>query len=357
MSEWLDFVNGSTSQVDEFCHAAILNITTRLFLYTLLSGLILTILIGNILVVISIAYFKQLHNPTNSFVLSLAVADLLVGVVVMPYSMIRTIERCWYFGPVFCRLHSSLDVMLCTASILHLSCIAFDRYYAVCNPLLYGYKMSQKRVTTLICICWIIPVVISFAPIMLGLHLLGVEHILPDNLCFFLVNQVYSLCASFVAFYLPMLIMLVAYYKIYREARKQALQIHARERNTSIPKPNDIPRKCSFNRERKAARTLGIIMGFFLVFWTPFFTANIIDPFVGYKMGMLEWEVFLWLGYANSMLNPSLYGLFHKTFRRAFLMVMGCKICIPGTSPNIDLSNAQKENMGPHANGRLPLGD
>ncbi|KAM4807618.1 trace amine-associated receptor 1-like [Rhinophrynus dorsalis] len=346
-SKWTEPVHGSTNVLSESCFSAVGNITTKLILYTSITGLIITTLFGNILVIISIGYFKQLRSPTNYFVFSLAIADFLVGVTVMPYSMVRTIEGCWYFGTLFCKLHSSLDVMFCTASILHLSCIAFDRYYAVCNPLLYGYRMSPKRVSALICICWIVPVFISFGPILLGLHLLGIEHVLPDNVCIFIVNQIYSLCASLVAFYVPMLLMLVAYCKIYRAARKQALQIHAIERNVSTQNSsNNLSKKRIFSlkRERKAAKTLGVIMGFFLVFWTPFFTANIIDPFIGYKVGMIEWEVFLWLGYSNSALNPFMYGLFHKSFRRAFFMIIGCKTCISGSSANIDLSSTKQEN-------------
>ncbi|XP_069061976.1 5-hydroxytryptamine receptor 4-like [Pleurodeles waltl] len=342
MSSKQEFSNATMFSVDELCFSPIRNLDIRLILYTLIVLLILITLSGNLLVVISIAYFKQLRSSTNCFILSLAVADFLVGVAVMPYSMIRTIEGCWYFGTIFCRFHSSLDVMFCTASILHLSCIAFDRYYAVCNPLLYGYKMSSQRVTALIATCWVVPLLISFGPIMLGVHTLGIESGQQDGVCDFLVNKVYAVCASLVAFYLPMFLMLAAYWKIYKVARKQALQIHAVEKHTSKPSDKDDtkrkPRR-SMKHERKAAKTLGVIIGIFLAFWAPFFTANIIDPFIGYRTGTVEWEVFLWLGYVNSAMNPVLYGLFHRSFRRAFLIVIGCNICMARSTPNTDLSN------------------
>ncbi|XP_078535028.1 trace amine-associated receptor 3-like [Lissotriton helveticus] len=211
------------TSVDELCFPTKKNLTLKLTLYTLIFLLILLTLSGNFLVVISIAYFKQLRSSTNCFLLSLAVVDFLLGVMVMPYSMIRMIEGCWYFGPTLCWFHSSLDVMFCTASILHLSCIAFDRYYAVCNPLLYTYKMSAQRITALIV------------------------------------------------------------------------------------------------------------------------TSNLIDPFIGYRTGTVEWEVFYWLGYVNSAINPILYGFFHRSFRRAFLIVIGGNICKAGSTPNLDLSNEKGE--------------
>ena len=323
----------------------------RLLLYALLGAAVVCTVTGNLLVVASIAYFKQLQSPTNCFVLSLAVADSLVGLLVMPLSTLRTLDGCWPLGPLLCRLHSSLDVMLCTASIFHLSCIALDRYYAVCHPLLYAAAMSPGRVAALTAACWAVPLLISFGPIMGGLHALGLDAVPPppddDDTCVLLVNRAYAVAASLVAFYLPMAVMLVAYWKIYRAARRQAMQISAMESQMAAGVGKDSGRKqrhrSAMRRERKAAKTLGIIMGVFLLFWTPFFTVNMVDPFVQHSTPVLVWDVFLWLGYINSSLNPFLYGLFNRSFRRAFLMILGCRICLPGASARIDLSDQAGE--------------
>lgn len=320
---------------------------SRVFLYALLSIGIVCTVVGNFLVVLSIAYFKQLQSPTNSFIMSLAVADCLVGLVVMPYSMVRTVEGCWYFGTLFCQLHSSLDVMLCTASIFHLSCIAFDRYYAVCNPLVYSLKMSHNRVALLIVICWAVPMLISFGPIMLNLHVASVDFLFPNDVCVFLVNRIYAVMASLVAFYLPMALMLVAYWRIFKAAKRQARQISAMESQMAAGVGKDSSKKQrhrnTMKREGKAAKTLGIIMGVFLLFWMPFFTVNIVDPFIDYSTEVVIWDVFLWLGYINSSLNPFLYGFFNRSFRRAFLMLMGCRVCQSGSSPGMELSHTRKD--------------
>lgn len=319
------------------------HLTFRILLYTFFSVGIVCTVVGNFLVVLSIAYFKQLQSPTNTFVMSLAVADCLVGLLVMPYSMIRTMEGCWYMGLLFCRLHSSLDVMLCTASIFHLGCIAFDRYYAVCNPLLYSLKMSHGRVAFLIFVCWSVPMLISFGPIMLDLHVAGVNIQLPTDVCVFLVNRVYAVTASVVAFYVPSVIMLIAYWKIFKAAKRQAMQISAMESQMAAGVGKDSSKKQqhrnNMRRERKAAKTLGIIMGVFLIFWMPFFTTNIVDPFIEYSTDGVVWDIFLWLGYTNSSLNPFLYGFFNRSFRKAFLMLVGCRVCLPGSSPGMELSH------------------
>lgn len=341
--DWHEGTNGSELQSCTTLRSPF----SRIFLYSFFTIGIVSTVVGNFLVVLSIAYFKQLQSPTNSFVMSLAVADCFVGLVVMPYSMIRTVEGCWYFGSLFCKIHSSLDVMLCTASIFHLSCIAFDRFYAVCNPLIYSLKMSHSRVALLIAVCWAVPMLISFGPIMLDLHIASVDFPFPEDLCVFLVSRIYAVMASLVAFYLPMAIMLVAYWKIFKAAKRQARQISAMESQMAAGVGKDSSKKKrhrnTMRRERKAAKTLGIIMGVFLIFWMPFFTLNIVDPFIGYSTEVVVWDVFLWLGYINSSLNPFLYGFFNRSFRRAFLMFIGCRVCLPGASPGMELSQTRKE--------------
>ncbi|XP_062864819.1 5-hydroxytryptamine receptor 4 [Trichomycterus rosablanca] len=347
-SDWMEDGNSNDTFPAEFEPCANQRIpSVRIALYAIIITGIFCTVVGNFLVVLAIAYFKQLQSHTNSFVMSLAVADFLVGLVVMPYSMVRTVEGCWHFGTTFCQLHSSLDVMLCTASIFHLSCISFDRYYAVCNPLVYSFKMSRSRVALLIVVCWAVPLLISFGPILLGLHKLGVDVPLPENVCIFLVNRVYAVIASLVAFYLPMGTMLVAYWKIYKAAKRQAMQISALEAQMAVGVDKNFSKKQKhrnyLRRERKAAKTLGIIMGVFLLFWMPFFTVNIIDPFIEYGTTSVIWDLLLWLGYINSSLNPFLYGFFNRSFRKAFLMIIGCRICLSGSAPSMDLSHTKKD--------------
>ncbi|XP_066569664.1 trace amine-associated receptor 1-like [Amia ocellicauda] len=99
---------------------------------------------GNLVVIISISHFKQLHSPNNLLVLSLAIADFLLGLFVIPFSMIRMVENCWYMGLFYCNLHVYIEVMFGNTSSFHLCLIAIDRYYAVCEPLRYADKINIR---------------------------------------------------------------------------------------------------------------------------------------------------------------------------------------------------------------------
>ncbi|TEA16912.1 hypothetical protein DBR06_SOUSAS20910018, partial [Sousa chinensis] len=103
----------------------------RAILYAVLSfGALLTVF-GNLLVITAILHFKQLHTSTKFLIASLACADFSVGVTVMPFSTVRSLESCWYFGESYCKFHRCFDNSLCFASLFHLCCISVDRYISL----------------------------------------------------------------------------------------------------------------------------------------------------------------------------------------------------------------------------------
>uniref|UniRef100_H3A5A0 5-hydroxytryptamine receptor 4 n=1 Tax=Latimeria chalumnae TaxID=7897 RepID=H3A5A0_LATCH len=294
---------------------------------------------------------KCRKKKTNYFVVSLAFADLLVAVVVMPFATVELVKGNWIYGDAFCLVRTSLDVMLTTASILHLCCIALDRYYAICcQPLVYRNKMTPLRVTLMLGGCWVIPSLISFVPIMQGWNSIGIHqlekkkkiklhqdvHIIEERkigrttnetYCVFLVNRPYAIVCSAVAFYIPLFLMVIAYQRIYVTAKEHARQIGNLQRAGSAPESYDSSDNHGSHRmkiEAKAAKTLAIIMGCFCLCWAPFFITNVIDPFIDYSVPWQMWTAWLWLGYVNSGLNPFLYAFLNKAFRRAFLMILCC---------------------------------
>ncbi|XP_078503151.1 trace amine-associated receptor 1-like [Lissotriton helveticus] len=325
-----DSLNGS-------CEKSSWALGIRVPMYTFMVCTILTTVAGNLVVIISIAHFKQLHNHTNYLILSMASVDLLLGVMVMPFSMVRSVEHCWYFGNFFCQLHSSMDVMLSTASIFHLSFISVDRYYAVCDPLRYKRKINSLVIVSMICLSWVGSAIFGFGVIFLKLNLMGSEQFFDDHIncvggCFLFFNKTTGVLSPLISFYIPGFIMLSIYGKIYSIARRQARAItdaaYQFQCQVGIGEKHQISRI----RERKAAKTLGIVMGVFLVCWSPFFFCTATDPFMNYAIPPILIDALVWFGYLNSTFNPMVYAFFYKWFRRALKMIVSGNVFHPMSS-------------------------
>jgi len=87
-------------------------------------------IVGNVLVCTAVAIVRRLRTPSNLLIVSLAVSDLLVAVLVMPLAVAYEVMGRWSYGQHVCDMWTSLDVMLCTASILNLCAISIDRLVA-----------------------------------------------------------------------------------------------------------------------------------------------------------------------------------------------------------------------------------
>ncbi|KAJ8355971.1 hypothetical protein SKAU_G00187650 [Synaphobranchus kaupii] len=109
------------------CEMVVLPVSLQCLMVLFMGSTTAITMSGNLLVITSIAHFKQLHTSTNYLILSLAMCDFLLGAFVMPCSAVRSVTGCWYMGDFLCKLHTSTDIMLSTSSIFHLSFISVDR--------------------------------------------------------------------------------------------------------------------------------------------------------------------------------------------------------------------------------------
>ncbi|XP_066571146.1 trace amine-associated receptor 4-like [Amia ocellicauda] len=297
-------------------------------MYMFMVGTIFLTVCGNLIVIISIFHFKQLHSPTNFLILSLGCVDCLLGALVMPLSMIRSIETCWYFGELLCKIHSSFDMMISMASIFHLSFIAIDRYYAICEPLRYKSKITIFVIAIFIGVSWLLSLGFAFGVVFSNVNIIGIEELVISNscvgACVLIFNKQWGLLATLVAFLIPGIVMISLYMKIFLVARRHARLINnISEKDVS---QNDNKNKVAYNRERKAARTLSIVMGVFLFCWLPFFIATLIDPFIDFSTPPILFDALVWFGYFNSTCNPIIYGLFYPWFQKAFKIIITGKI-------------------------------
>ncbi|KAM9154325.1 trace amine-associated receptor 7a-like [Pangshura tecta] len=298
----------------------------RITLYVVLGFLTILTLGGNLMVMISIAYFKRLHSPTNILLASLACADFCLGLTVLPFSSIRSVETCWYFGETFCRFHSCLDASFCYSSIFHLCFISVDRYIAVTDPLIYPLKFTVPVSGMFIAVAWIFSLVYSFSVVFTGANDKGIQELVNAlscaGSCQLVFNKTWVVVSSLL-YFIPFCTMIALYSKIFAVAKQQARMIEMMSNNTqSSGNYSDRVRK----RERKAAKTLGIVAIAFLVCWSPFFINVIIDAFLDFITPPFLFDIMVWFTYSNSAINPLIYSLFYPWFRKAMKVIVSCKM-------------------------------
>ncbi|KAL8591631.1 hypothetical protein ACOMHN_030517 [Nucella lapillus] len=384
----------------------------------------LVVIVGNLMVIVAVFKELYLRSVTNYFIVSLAIADVMVGGVVMPFAISHEMTRAvWLYGKYWCDLWHSLDVLASTASILNLCVISLDRYWAITDPINYPSRMSTSKVCLLIALVWLCSAGISFPAIAWWKAVTPAD--LPEHQCQFTEDSGYLIISSLISFYVPTFIMMFVYAKIYRAAMRQSegikagskittnglrgedgelmtLRIHRGGfRSQDDPSPpslhhphhhhhhnhhangggssqiqydrstsdSDQESPCHSStrqhidttttssssnprhskhitkrlrhfalskkitklaREQKAAKTLGIVVGVFIICWLPFFVTNLL---IGVCKAAcvtnpdILFPVVSWLGYINSGMNPIIYALSMRDFRRAFTKMVFC--CCP----------------------------
>nr|XP_057915122.1 muscarinic acetylcholine receptor M3 [Doryrhamphus excisus]XP_057915123.1 muscarinic acetylcholine receptor M3 [Doryrhamphus excisus]XP_057915124.1 muscarinic acetylcholine receptor M3 [Doryrhamphus excisus] len=199
----------------------------QVVLIVLLTGMLsLVTIIGNILVVVSFKVNRQLKTVNNYFLLSLAVADLIIGVISMNLYTAYLVMGYWALGNWACDLWLAIDYVASNASVMNLLVISFDRYFSVTRPLTYRAKRTTKRAGIMIGLAWFVSLVLWAPAILLWQYFEGQRTVPPDK-CYiqFLQQPTITFCTAMAAFYLPVTIMSVLYWRIYKETENRSKEL------------------------------------------------------------------------------------------------------------------------------------
>ncbi|CAG9859903.1 unnamed protein product [Phyllotreta striolata] len=176
--------------------------------------------LGNILVCLAVLLDRRLQNVTNYFLLSLAIADLLVSLFVMPLGAIPGFLGRWPFSFVWCNVYVTCDVLACSASIMHMCFISLGRYLGIRNPLKTRHSTTTKTVIFKIALVWLLSMLVSSSITVLGI--IHPQNIMPDSNTCVINNRAFFVFGSLIAFYIPMVIMVVTYALTVQLLRKKA---------------------------------------------------------------------------------------------------------------------------------------
>ncbi|KAK2842880.1 hypothetical protein Q5P01_013080 [Channa striata] len=312
---------------------------------------IVTVL-GNTLVILSIKVNRCLQTVSNYFLLSLAVADLIIGLFSMNLYTLYLLRGHWPLGPVLCDLWLVLDYMVSSASVMNLLVISLDRYLCMTRPLSYPVQRTAGVAGLMIGAAWLLAFIL-WAPAILSWQTARGKRVIPPGQCYIqlLASPAVTLGTTLPSFYLPALIMIVLYGRLsaighgrmsarmsppttIHHTRRDATSYRTEKESSSN---TDLHRTASATlsaspsftfherrkqrvmaRERRVTKTILSILLAFIFTWTPYNVMAVVATFCHICVPNMLWTTGYWLCYINSAINPGCYALCNVTFRKTF---------------------------------------
>ena len=318
------------------------------------SSLAILTFCGQLLVFIIIYYDKRLQTPSNYYVISLASADLLIALISMPVWAIFSTLNYWPFSLLLCDIWNSLDHALCLISIHTIVFISIERYKSVSNPIKHRVFLTAKRMKICLGIIWIANWIFWCFYIFITEYLYGQIRDPRDCSASYLRSPIFAIGFGGLGVAFPVFVTAVVYIFIFRIARRAGvLKSKSITRNSKslesftnsaeitsetvvstiaenldpdfkkmdkeykIASSANSSKGHKEDKERKALKTIALLLATFAICWLPLGIVFIIEGIVpGYLD--ITWKVAgAWLCYANSMLNPTCYAIGNPYFRES----------------------------------------
>ncbi|XP_032877973.1 orexin receptor type 2 [Amblyraja radiata] len=314
-------------------------------------------LIGNILVCVAVWKNHHMRTVTNYFIVNLSFADILVTIICLPASLVVDITETWFFGHALCKVIPYLQTVAVSVSVQTLSCIALDRWYAVCHPLMF--KSTAKRARSNIVMIWIVSLVLMIPQAIVMECSIMVPELANKTLLFTICDEhwkddiyakVYHICFFIVTYMGPLCLMVLAYFQIFRKLWCQQIPgtfsvIQRNWKPLALQCPSQRGRRDQtrsrtrgvaaeikqIQARRKTARMLVVVLIFFALCYLPISVLNILKRVFGTFDNINDratlYALFTfshWLVYANSAANPIIYNFLSGKFREEFKMAFSC---------------------------------
>ena len=279
-------------------------------------SIILGAVFGNILTIVAVIKVDRLRKVGNSFIVSLAVADLMAAIVPMPLSMMQNMFDFFQLEKTVCFLFLGTDYFLFVSSVLNICCISLDRFLAIRDPLHYVTRMTQRTANGLLSATWVIAAVVCYG-LVFSSWIFDIDFIFyKDESCRINGYSLVTFMFEISIFWFPCIVILVLYAIIYRVARKQANQVFVLSQ-TSPSAQTQPAHKCY-----KAMKTIGLVTGMFMFCWMPVFVLAFASFVCKCEFPLLLWWFAVSLSYLGTLVNPIIYAAMNQDFRKAFAVLL-----------------------------------
>ncbi|XP_029968015.1 trace amine-associated receptor 13c-like [Salarias fasciatus] len=301
--------------------------TAAMLVYVLLSAICIVTVALNLLVVISISHFRQLHTPTNLLLLSLAVSDLLVGLVLMPVEILY-IEACWFLGDAVCTLYYVADYVITSASVANMVLISMDRYVAICDPLRYPARVTKRAARTGACLGWLGSLL--YRVVLLNRHLRspGMSNSCLGE-CVVVISHLAGVVDLVFSFIIPIAVIIFLYLRVFMVAVTQARALRSHIAAVAAQRSGGAAAASTMKQEMKAAGTLGLVVAVFLFCFCPYYAPTLAGQETLVDASAADFEI--WLAHFNSCLNPIIYAFFYPWFRKCIKHIVTLQVLKPGS--------------------------
>ncbi|XP_055366368.1 trace amine-associated receptor 7a-like [Betta splendens] len=262
---------------------------------------------------------RQLHTPTNLLLLSLAVSDFLIGLVVMPFQILAT-EPCWLLGDLLCVFYNLFVFITTFPSVVNMVLISVDRYVAICEPLHYATKFTQRKVQLCVLLSWVSSVFYAFMMLYDNLKQPGRFNSCYGE-CVININGAVDLVISFIV---PISAIIILYVRVFVVAVSQARSMRSHVAAVKLQRSLTVTVRKS---EIKAAKTLGVTVVVFLMCYCPPYCLSL----SGYNLttGTSTSDFLGFLVLSNSCLNPVIYSFLYPWFIKSVKLILTLKILQP----------------------------
>uniref|UniRef100_A0A8C6V642 Gastrin/cholecystokinin type B receptor n=1 Tax=Neogobius melanostomus TaxID=47308 RepID=A0A8C6V642_9GOBI len=340
----------------------------RILLYSLIF---LISVFGNLLIIIVLAANKRMRTVTNSFLLSLAVSDLMMALFCMPFTLIPNILEDFIFGEAMCKITAYFMGISVSISTFSLVAIAIERYSAICNPLKSRSWQTRSHAARVIALTWVLSLLLMVPyPVFSALKLFSKPSGTTGHMCRLgwpsgQAEQAWYMILLFVLFFVPGVVMMVAYGLISRELYKgmqfelnQTQEVSGGEDGLDdghdddgcyiqkkAPSSVELPTisssgaakterarsntsQAKLQAKRRVIRMLMVIVALFFVCWMPLYVVNTwkaFDPKTIMKaLSGAPISFIHLLSYTSACVNPVIYCFMNTRFRKALFSTFSC---------------------------------